>query len=70
MIIENLEANNYFETHISNSKPSDVYAFSPKIQYVFNKVSKNINQIPKYSLVYIGDDSFFHQYIFTDVLII
>ena len=59
MLTEQLEEINIFEQHIINSMPSKIYAFSPKIYNTFNDVSQNINNLPKYSLVYIGNDSFF-----------
>lgn len=55
----NFDENNEFETYIMNNEPSETYAFSPKIHNFFDKVSKNTNILPIYSLTYIGNDSFF-----------
>lgn len=57
-LIQSLKNDNMYEKYILNNKPSDIYAFSPRINNVFNEVSRNRNEIPKYSLVYIGENSF------------
>jgi hypothetical protein len=56
---DNLDKNNQFESYIINNKPSETYAFSPKIYNFFDEVSKNTDILPTYSLTYIGNDSFF-----------
>lgn len=60
MDFEQLDKTNIFEDYINNENPSKKCAFSPRIHKVFNEVSANINNIPMYTLVYIGFDSFSH----------
>jgi len=58
MEFNQLEQTNIFEEHITNNNPCEIYAFSPRIYSVFNEVSRNIENLPKYALAYIGNDSF------------
>lgn len=52
-----LNKNNMFENYIETTSPTKLFAFSPKIAKKFEKVSQNINQLQKYTSVYIGNNS-------------
>ncbi len=58
MNYQQLEETNDFESYINNTELKNIYCFSPKIYEAFDETKKNINELPKYALVYIGNDSF------------
>jgi|LakMenEpi03Aug12_release.lakeMendotaPanAssembly.Ray.scaffolds.fasta_scaffold2783638_1 hypothetical protein len=53
-----IEEQNIYETHINKSIPSNNYVFSPKISKKFNEMTQNMINLPKYTLAYIGNDSY------------